>query len=162
MSEKLEVIHTFNESREKVFEACTQAEHLQEWWGPKGWEFTIPMFDFWPGGTFHYSQKSPEGDKMWVKFVYEDISAPETFTYIQFFSDEEGQVVRAPFHEAWPLKMKNTFTFREHEGKTVLTMTVSPVSATPAEEQTFEESKDMIRDGFSGTFVQLEDYLSNR
>ena len=112
------------------------------------------------GGVFHYSQKSPDGDIMWVKFIYDEISVPEKFVYTQFFSDEEGNVVRAPFNNTWPLKIQNTFTFLEQDGKTTLTMIETPVSATEEELKTFLESQDMVQEGFSGTFNQLEDYLS--
>jgi uncharacterized protein YndB with AHSA1/START domain len=160
MSAKIEITHTLNAAREIVFKAFTQAEQLQNWWGPKGWDFNISTFEFSYGGVFHYSQKSPDGDIMWVKFIYDEISVPEKFVYTQFFSDEEGNVVRAPFNNTWPLKIQNTFTFLEHDGKTTLTMIETPVSATEEELKTFLESQDMVQEGFSGTFNQLEDYLS--
>lgn len=160
MSAKIEIARTFNAPREIVFKAFTDAEHLRNWWGPKGWDFNIFTFELRRGGVLHYSQKSPEGDIMWVKFVYDEISVPEILVYTYFFSDEEGNVVRAPFNDTWPLKIQNTFTFLEHEGKTTLTMIGTPVSATDEELKTFEESQDLIQEGFSGTFDQLADYLS--
>ncbi|MEI2471578.1 hypothetical protein V8V75_18745 [Peribacillus frigoritolerans] len=45
----------------------------------------------------------------------------------------------------------NTFTFTEHVGKTILTVIGAPVSPT---------EEEMVQEGFSGTFVQLADYLS--
>lgn len=78
-----------------------------------------------------------------------------------FFSDEKGNIGRAPFNDNWPLETLNTFTFTEHEGKTILTMIGTPVSPTEEEMKTYEESKEMVQEGFSGTFVQLADYLSN-
>ena len=161
MSSKIEIIHTFNTARENVIKAFTQAEHLQNWWGPKGWEFNISTFEFSHGGVFHYSQKSPDGDIMWVKFIYDEISIPEKIVYTQFFSNDEGNVVRAPFNNTWPMKVQNTFSFLEHDGKTTLTTIQTPVSATEEELNTFVESQDLIQEGFSGTFIQLEDYLSN-
>ncbi|WP_342506458.1 SRPBCC domain-containing protein [Sporosarcina sp. FSL K6-2383] len=160
MSTKIEITHTLNAPREIVFKAFSHAEHLKNWWGPKGWDFTISTFEFDQSGVFHYSQKSPDGDMMWVKFIYDEISVPEKFVYTQFFSDEEGNVVRAPIHNTWPLKVQNTFTFLEHDGKTTLTMIQTPVSATDEELKTFVESQDMIQGGFTGTFNHLEDYLS--
>ena len=122
MDTKIEINYTFNAARNIVFNAFTQAEHLQNWWGPKGWEFTISTFEFSQNGVFHYSQKSLDGNIMWVKFIYDEISVPEKFAYTQFFSDEEGNVVRAPFNNTWPLKIQNTFTFLENGDKTTVTM----------------------------------------
>ena len=160
MSMEIEITHTFNAPREKVYKAFTVAEHLRNWWGPKGWDFDISSFEFRQGGVFHYSQKSPDGDIMWVKFVYDEVIIPEKLVYTYFFSDEEGNVVRAPFNDSWPLILQNTFTFVEHEGKTTLTMTGTPISTTEEELKTFDESRNLIQAGFSGTFAHLADYLT--
>lgn len=159
MSTQIKLTHTFNAPRELVFEAFTKSEHLQNWWGPKGWLFEVSKSDFRPGGVFHYSQKSEDGNKMWVKFEYSEIVAPEKIVYTSFFSDEEGNAVRAPFDENWPLGTLTTMTFIEDEGKTNLTVVLTPASPTEEEEKTFSESKNTVKEGFSGTFDQLAKYL---
>ncbi|WP_261132179.1 SRPBCC domain-containing protein [Bacillus sp. Marseille-Q3570] len=160
MSTQVKITHTFNAPRELVFKAFTESEHLQNWWGPKGWTFNVYKSDFRAGGVFHYSQKTADGDEMWVKFVYREIIVPEKIVYTSFFSDEEGNIVRAPFNADWPLETLNSMTFIEDEGKTTVTAIVTPLSATEGELKTFEESQDMVHEGFSGTFNQLENYLS--
>lgn len=50
-------------------------------------------------------------------------------------------------------------TLTEDEGKTTLTMIVTPVSPTAEEIKTFEDSKEMAKEGYSGTFDQLDEYL---
>ncbi|WP_221569331.1 SRPBCC domain-containing protein [Alkalihalobacillus sp. TS-13] len=160
MSTQIKITHTFNAPRELVFKAFTESEHLQNWWGPKGWTFEVSKSDFRPGGVFHYSQKPADGNVMWVKFVYSEIIAPEKIVYTSFFSDEEGNTVRAPFNENWPMETLTTMMFIEEEGKTILTVILVPVSPTGEEIKTFEASKEMTQNGFTGTFDQLEDYLS--
>ncbi|MFD6210608.1 MULTISPECIES: SRPBCC domain-containing protein [unclassified Peribacillus] len=98
---------------------------------------------------------------MWVKFFYHEVNAPVKLVYTSFFSDEKGNILRAPFNDNWPLEILNTFTFSEHEGKTILTMIGTPVSPTEEERKTYEETQEMVQEGFSVTFVQLADYLSN-
>ncbi|REK71956.1 SRPBCC family protein [Paenibacillus paeoniae] len=159
MSTQVKITHTFNAPRELVFEAFTKSEHLQNWWGPKGWAFEVSKSDFRPGGVFHYSQQPDDGDKMWVKFEYTEIVSPEKIVYTSFFSDEEGNNVRAPFDENWPMGTLTTMTFIEDEAKTNLTVVLMPVSPTEEEDKTFSESKDMVKEGFSGTFDQLAEYL---
>jgi uncharacterized protein YndB with AHSA1/START domain len=159
MSTEIEFTHTFHAPREVVFNAFTKSEHLENWWGPKGWAFDVSKFDFRPGGVFHYSQKSPDGNVMWVKFVYHEIIAPVKIVYTSFFSDEEGNIVRAPFDANWPLETLNTMTFTQDEGKTALTMIMTPVSPTEEEIKTFEASQEMVQNGFTGTFDQLAEYL---
>lgn len=160
MSNGIVITHTFNAPRELVFKTFTESEHLQNWWGPKGWTFHVSKSDFRPGGVFHYSQKPDDGDIMWVKFVYREIVALEKIVYTSFFSDEDGNIVRAPFHASWPMETLNTMIFFEEEGKTTLTINVEPVSPTEEEIRTFEDSRGMTHEGFSGTFDQLDEYLS--
>lgn len=162
MSQQFEIKHTFNAPRELVFKAFTEVEHLKNWWGPKGWLFEVSKFDLRPEGIFQYSQKSPDGNIMWVKFVYIEINSPEKLVYTNCFTDENGNTIRAPFHDNWPLEILNTLSFTEHEGKTTLSMIVEPVSPTEEEVQTFEASHEIFQEGFGGTFNQLADYLSKK
>jgi uncharacterized protein YndB with AHSA1/START domain len=159
MSTQIEITYTFNAPQELVFKAFTESEHLRNWWGPKGWAFHVAKADFRPGGVFHYSQKPADGDIMWVKFVYSEIVASEKIVYTNFFSDEEGNVVRAPFDANWPLETLNTMTFIEDKGKTTLTTIIVPVSPTEEENKTFFSSREIVQNGFTGTFDQLAEYL---
>ena len=160
MSTQIKTTHTFNAPREPVFKALTNSEHLMNWWGPKGWTFKVSKSEFRPGGVFHYSQRPADGDVMWVKFVYSEMIAPEKIVYTSFFSDEEGNTVRALFDANWPMEISNTITLSEDEDKTTLTMIVAPVSPTEEEIKTFEDSKEMAQEGYSGTFDQLDEYLT--
>ncbi|MFS0666892.1 SRPBCC domain-containing protein [Peribacillus frigoritolerans] len=113
MFPKTEITRSFIAPRELVFKAFTESEHLQNWWGPKGWAFDISKFELRQEGVFHYSQTSPDGNVMWVKFVYHEVNAPDKLVYTSFFSDEMGNIVRAPFNNNRPLETLNTFTFTE-------------------------------------------------
>jgi len=157
---QIELTHTFHAPRELVFKAFTDSEHLQHWWGPAGWAFHVSTSDIRSGGVLHYSQKPDDGDVMWVKFEYSEIITPERIVYTSYFSDEDGNVIRAPFDDTWPLRVEHTYRFLEQEGKTVLTMAGAPVSATEDEMKTFRDSQAMFQEGFSGTFAQLDSYLS--
>jgi uncharacterized protein YndB with AHSA1/START domain len=151
---------TFDAPRELVFKAWTESEHLRHWWGPKGFTFGVARLDLRPGGIFHYSMRSPDGREMWGKFVYREIVAPEKIVYMNSFSDEEGNTVRAPFSPTWPLEVYNILTFSEHEGKTTLTLRGGPVNATEEERKTYEAGFESMKQGFGGTLDQLADYLS--
>ena len=160
MTTQIKVTHTLNAPRELVFKALTESDHLKNWWGPKGWTFEVSKSDFRPGGVFHYSQKPADGNKMWVKFKYDEMIAPEKIVYTSFFSDEVGNTVRAPFDANWPMEIMNIITLTEDEDKTTITMVVSPVSPTEEEIKSFEDSKEMAQEGYSGTFNQLAEYLT--
>jgi uncharacterized protein YndB with AHSA1/START domain len=157
---ELVITRTFDAPRDLVFKAWTDPEHLQHWWGPKGFTFSVAKLDLRPGGMFHYSMKSPDGHEMWGRFVYREIVAPEKIVFVNSFSDEEGNVTRAPFSPTWPLEVFNTLTLSEHEGQTTLTLRGGPINATEEERRTFEAASESIKQGFSGTFDQLADYLA--
>ncbi|NEW05657.1 SRPBCC domain-containing protein [Paenibacillus sp. SYP-B3998] len=157
---ELLITRTFDASRELVYKAFTEPEHLINWWGPKGFTMNVTKLDLRPGGVFHYSQRSPEGHEMWGKFTYREIVEPEKLVFMISFSDEEGNTVRAPFSPTWPLEILNTLTLTENEGKTTITMRGAPLSPTEDELNTFKAAHDMVQKGFSGTFDQLDDYLA--
>ncbi|MFC4779115.1 SRPBCC domain-containing protein [Paenibacillus sp. GCM10023252] len=162
LSKVLEITRVIDAPRELVYEAFTAPEHLLQWWGPEGWEMRVSTFEFRPSGVFHYSQQSPDGHLMWVKFVYHELNAPEKIVYTSAFCDGDGQVVRAPFDPNWPLATRTTFTFTEQAGQTLLTMTAEPVEPTEQEAATFAASGKMMEEGFGGTFQRLASYLSER
>jgi len=154
------ITRTYAAPRELVFQAFTQAEHLLHWWGPKGMKLGIAELDVRPGGVFLYSMESPDGHKMWGKFVYREISAPEKIVFTNSFSDEEGNIIRASFSQTWPLEVLNTWTFTEHEGKTTITLHGVPLNTTEEEQQTYAAMHSSMQQGFGGTFDQLDDYLA--
>jgi uncharacterized protein YndB with AHSA1/START domain len=157
---ELVIIRTFNAPRDLVFKVWTEAEHLHHWWGPKGFALGVAKLELRPGGVFHYSMRNDEGHEMWGKFVYREIAAPEKLVYTNSFSDAEGNTVRAPFSNTWPLEILNTLTFTEHDGKTTVTLRGGPINATDEEIKMFESMHESMHQGFGGTFDQLDEYLA--
>ncbi len=157
----LAVTRIFDAPRELVWKAWTEPERLAQWWGPKGFKWKHSKMDFRPDGIFHYCMVSPDGHEMWGKFVYREIAAPKRLVFTNSFSDEEGNTVRAPFSQDWPLEILNTFTFTEQGGKTTIEMHGIPVNATDKEQKAFDAAQQSIQQGFKGTFDQLDEYLVN-
>lgn len=156
---ELVITRIINAPRELVFQVWTSPEHLAEWWGPTGMKLTVESLDVRPGGSFHYSMKSPEGFEMFGKFVYQEVAAPETLAYVSSFADAEGNVIRAPFSPVFPVEIMNHLTFTEEDGKTILTMRGGPINATEEELNFFASMKGSMEEGFGGTFNQLDEYL---
>jgi uncharacterized protein YndB with AHSA1/START domain len=147
--------------REEVWKAWTQAERLREWWGPKGFAVTYCKVKLRQGGGMHYCLKAPNGMDMWGKFVYQEIVKPEKLVFVSSFSDEKQNVTRHPLNEGWPLQMMTTVTFEEQGGeKTKITVRWSPHAATEAERSVFDAGFDSMRNGWTGTFEQLEAFLA--
>ncbi|MFD0675270.1 MULTISPECIES: SRPBCC domain-containing protein [unclassified Paenibacillus] len=157
---ELVITRIFNAPRELVFKVWTEAEHLKHWWGPTGFSIHVSKFDIRPGGIFHYSMKSSDGHEMWGKFVFHEIISPEKLVFVNSFSDPEGNTVRPPFSETFPIEILNVLTFTENEGQTTLTMHGGPVNATEEELQFFNSMRGSMQQGFAGTFSQLDEYLA--
>ncbi|HEV8282865.1 MAG TPA: SRPBCC domain-containing protein [Chitinophagaceae bacterium] len=150
----------FNAPRHLVWKAFAEAERLAQWWGPAGFKMEVKKLELSPGGTFHYSMQSSDGFIMWGKFVYLQIVEPEKIVFILSFSDENGAITRAPMSATWPLEVFNVLTFKEHDGKTTVTLKGHPVNATEEEIETFRNEFEGMNQGFSSTFDQLDEYLA--
>lgn len=90
---------TFRAPPALVFAAFTQAEHLRQWWGPRGWEVTHCTVDLRPGGKWHYCMKCVDrgqgdfyGVESWGLGLYDEIEAPERLVYTDYFSDADGEI----------------------------------------------------------------------
>jgi len=144
-----------------VWKVWTEPERMAQWFGPKGVKIFHSKNDLRPGGVYHYGMRTPDGKEMWGKWVYREVAKPERMVFVNSFSDKEGGITRHPMAQNWPLEMLTTITFAEQqEGKTTVTVRWSPINATEAERKVFDTSKDGMRQGWTGTFEQLEAYLA--
>jgi uncharacterized protein YndB with AHSA1/START domain len=154
------ISRTFDAPRELVWQAFTEPERMQHWWGPKGFTVIASKMNFRPGGTYHYGMRAPDGSTMWGKFVYREIVRPERIVLVNSFSDEAGNVTRHPMSPTWPLRMLSTFLFAEQDGRTALTIRWSPLDADETERATFEGAHPSMQQGWTGTLDQLAAYLA--
>jgi uncharacterized protein YndB with AHSA1/START domain len=158
---ELHLQRVFQAPRERVYQAWTEPERLAKWWGPKGMDSRVVRFELRPGGVFHYRMTAPDGSRMWGKFVYREVHAPERIVFLNSFADEAGNTIRAPFSADFPLEFQNTVTLSEQEGRTTLTLRGVPVNATEAERRMFDSMRQSMQQGFGGTFEQLARYLAD-
>jgi uncharacterized protein YndB with AHSA1/START domain len=154
------VTREFSAPRDQVWQAWTEADRLQHWFGPKGVTILAAKMDFRPGGIFHYCMLSPDGNKVWGRFAYREIVAPERLVWVNSFANEAGELARPPFSEAWPSEMLTTLTLTERDGKTTVTLRWVPIDATEEERKIFDSNHDSMNQGWSGTMEQLNEYLA--
>ncbi|MDQ6418141.1 SRPBCC domain-containing protein [Paenibacillus sp. LHD-117] len=148
----------FDAPPELVFQVFTQAEHLKQWWGPRGWAVTVCKVDFRPGGVWHYCMKCEDKDQgdffgmeSWGKGIYKEIVDGEKFVYVDHFSDAEGNVSQEmPAAEC-------TILFESFEGKTKL---ISITKYDTAE--ALQAVLDMgMEQGIKETWDRLGEHLQN-
>ncbi len=151
----------FDAPRDLVWQCFTDPERMKEWWGPKGCTVVAAKMDLRVGGTYHYGMKMPDGNVMWGKFVYREITPPERLVFINSFSDERGGLTRHPMSPNWPLELRSIFMFDELPGgKTKFTLYWSTYNATKEEQQTFDAGHSSMTQGWGGTLDSLAAYLA--
>lgn len=155
------ISRTFNAPRDLVWKTWTEPEHIKHWWGPKGSTVRYAKMDFRLGGINHYCLVTSEGHEMWGKQIYREIMRPERLVFVNAFSDEKGGLTRHPLSPSWPLELLTTIIFREQQAKTTVTVEWRPINATEEERKTFDSSREGMKQGWSGSLDQLEQYLAN-
>jgi uncharacterized protein YndB with AHSA1/START domain len=154
------ISRVFNAPRDLLWKCFTEPERMSQWWGPKGVKIVKSQMDFRVGGTYHYGMQNPDGQVMWGRKVYREITPPERVVLIDSFSDEAGGLGRHPLAPQWPPQMHTIFTFEDEPGgKTRFTVRWSPYEATPEEQAVFDTGHDSMTMGWSGTLERLEAYL---
>lgn len=131
----LTIERVFDGPKDKVWKAYADKEWFEKWWGPEGWETTTKEFNFAPGGRVHYDMKCVDenqgewfGQSSWGVMDIQNVDAPNSFTYVDYFSDEAGNL-----NKEMPV-MTVTNEFVDENGKTRLVCRCLADSAEHIEE----------------------------
>ena len=158
-SKAFEITRILQAPRARVWQAWTEPDQLQEWWGPKGCKLKVASLDFREGGFFHYAMQYSLAPPMWGRFLYREISAPDRIVWLNSFSNDRGGITRAPFGMDFPFEMQNTVTFTEKSGATTVHLAAVPFGAPDTECQIFEDMFASLEQGYGGTMDQLAAHL---
>lgn len=79
MSNDREIVtaRIFEAPRQTVFQAWTDPNHLQVWWGPNGFTNTFHTFDFKVGGRWIFTMHGPEKGNYQNECTFLTITPPE-------------------------------------------------------------------------------------
>lgn len=156
-NKKLVIEFEANGPRDKVWQAYADKTMFEKWWGPEGWETTTKEFTFEPGGKVHYGMKCVDerqgewfGQTSWGVMMVQSVDAPNSFTYKDYFSDEQGVL-----NEEMPA-LTVTNEFIEENGKTKIISTSYADSAEQIEQLI---QMGMI-EGFSSQLAKLDALLN--
>jgi uncharacterized protein YndB with AHSA1/START domain len=152
--QELVIERFFEAPRQRLWQAWTNPEQLQRWWGPK--DFTAPYaeIDLRVGGKFRYCMRAPGGQEFWNGGVYRAIVPLEKIVVTDSFTDEQGRVVPAAHYGMrgdWPLELLVTVTFEEQDGKTKMTLRHVGIPAG--------ENLENARAGWNQSFDKLAETL---
>ena len=154
------ISRTFAAPLTRVWQAWTDLDQFEKWFGPNGVKNVAVKRDFRPGGLFHYCMKSPDGKENWGRCLYREIVPQEKLVWVNSFSNPAGEIVPPPFDDPWPAEMLTTVTFVAVGDQTTVTVEWIPLNATAAETKTFDDTRKGMTGGWSGSFEQLEGFLA--
>lgn len=147
--------------RDRVWQAWTEVERMEQWFSPKGFTRIAAKMDFRVGGIYHYGMRAPNGQEMWGRFVYREIKKPERLVWINSFSDRDGGLTVHPMNPNWPREMLTTVSFEAQGAKTKLTIEWIPVDgSSETEQKTFDDGRQSMTMGWTGTLENLITYLA--
>ncbi|ODP36113.1 SRPBCC family protein [Sphingomonas turrisvirgatae] len=145
---------------ERVFDAWADPAQMAAWSGPTGAQVTVLSGEIAPGATMHARQDSADGAVMFTFVRYLDITRPTRLVYDQSFADEQGNIVKAPFFDHWPHVLRTEVRLEPDGEGTRLTLSWTPVDATPEEEAQFASIMASMTGGWSGSFDKLDAFLA--
>ena len=123
--EEVFISRTFDVPRELVFQAWSDASHLEQWYAPPGCSIHFRKLDFRVGGSFHSCIRIPNGHECWCTGEYLEIVAPERIVFTMAVADAEGNFadpVKMGMDPEWPAQTVVTVTLTEELGKTKLVL----------------------------------------
>lgn len=149
---KLTVVRSFHAPVDRVWEAWTTAEILDQWWAPKPYKAVTKSLDFRPGGRWLYAMTAPDGKKDWCRANYQTIHEKKSITSTDMFCDEEGNKIDTMPEMHW------INTFIPGDNKTTVTTEI-----------TYDKTADMetilqmgFQEGYTMGLNNLEEYLAGK
>ncbi|MDB5286872.1 MAG: hypothetical protein JWR05_1821 [Mucilaginibacter sp.] len=151
-NKRLIVVRAFDAPLERVWQAWTESEILDQWWAPKPYKAETKAMDFKEGGFWLYCMVGPEDYRAWCIENYKIIELLKRITNTVAFCDEQGnQNLDFPVMN-WDKGFKTTGN-----------------DTTVNIEITFDKEADMetiikmgFQEGFTAGLDNLDDYLSTK
>lgn len=140
---ELRLVRAFSAPVKLVWEAFTDVEHQEHWWGPRGFSITSKSKKLSVGGKWIYTMRGPDGVDFPNYNTYLEVEKYSKLVYDHGTSEEQGPLFRV------------TVIFEEFNGSTVMDMTMS--FSTPEEAK--ETEKMIKRFGGTSTWDRLGEYL---
>jgi PhnB protein len=146
----VKVERSFDAPLDLVWSAWTEAELLDQWWGPKPFRAETKSMDFSEGGRWLYAMVGPQGERHWGLKEFTRIRPRRDFAYKSIFCDENGNVKPGATASIW------FNSFSESEGVTLVTNDIKCETLAHLEAQI----KMGFKEGYTAGLDQLEELLA--
>jgi PhnB protein len=135
-----------------VWDAWTKPELLDLWWAPKPYRTKTRSMDFRVGGSWLYAMLSPENVAHWCRADYKKIEPKKSFSGLDAFCDEEGNV-----NTSFPRSLWNN-NFKENTDTTTVDITIKYESLADLE----KIIQLGFKEGFTMAMGNLDQYLEEQ
>jgi len=115
------ITREFDAPRRLVWQACTEPEHLAQWWGPRGFTAPVCEWDAQPGNKIHVVMRAPHGMDFPMGGRFVEVKAPGRLVTITGALDEQGRFL---------FQIQHVMTLIERKGKTQLRMHSKVIKTT--------------------------------
>jgi uncharacterized protein YndB with AHSA1/START domain len=138
---ELALTRLFNAPRDLVWKAWTQPEHFKNWFGPRGSSMPFCRMEARTGGSLHFLHRLEDGQEIWIKCRYEEVSAPARLVFTAHFSDAAGNRVERP---GFFLETRIEVTFREKGNQTEVIIHQTGLIADQGESEGWKQGLDRL------------------
>jgi uncharacterized protein YndB with AHSA1/START domain len=144
---RVTLTRAFDAPRALVWRAWTDPKSVAQWFGPRGFNSSVPEFDVRVGGAFRIVMHGPDGNDYPMKGVFLEVVPPERLVYTNIALDSDGNHL---------LEGETTVTFTEQHGKTTLTVVAHAVGRVPIATQMLAG----MEAGWTQTIDRLEEFVA--
>ena len=128
---------------EEVFDAWADQEKMAAWSGPPGAKLTPLSGDIEEGSLMHTRSDHPEMGTTYTLALW-----------------REGDKIRPSFFPHWPLTLLTEVDFESIDSGTRITLTWTPIEATPEDIAEFERQMGSMKMGWGGSLDKLAEMLA--
>ena len=146
----IKIERSFDAPLDLVWSAWTEAELLDQWWGPQPFKAETKIMDFREGGRWLYAMVGPGAPRMYNSKDFSTITPKKGFTYRSYFCDENGVAPEGMTASTW------ANSFAESGGLTLVTNLVQ----VPSLEHLEKHIKMGFKEGYTVGLDQLEALLA--
>jgi uncharacterized protein YndB with AHSA1/START domain len=142
----------FDAPRELVWKVWTEPKHVEQWWGPRGYETRVTDVDMRVGGKWNYVMIGPDGTQYPANGVFSEIVPPEKIVTTHEFGDKFDEIMP---HADLPMGFVTTAIFDDLGDRTRLTLRMAHASP---EDRKKHENLGVVA-GWNSSFECMDEYL---
>jgi uncharacterized protein YndB with AHSA1/START domain len=136
------ISRTFTAPRALVFQAWSTAEHIKHWFSPETYTVPDAEIDFRAGGVFAVCMRSPDGQDIWTRGTFVEVSPPDRLVFTAGVPDS----IQAGF------VVHTTVTFEDDGAGTRMTVR----QAYDLHDEAFRHAIEGAPEGWRTTLDKLE------